>query len=295
MPLNDICRELCIHKQEDCKFFAPVAPVGFEERFLTEPGSRFVHNTPDNYMLFVLAGKMTMTFIQYQNKSFEEGDMFFLPRNIEFHITVINPVYLVLLKYNNVKYPCMEEAIRELTKKKAAGTFSWDKIQIKEELRRCIEELIHYRRNGLSCNHIYVVKSQEIFLIFKHFYTDEERIQVYYPFIGTQPVFAEAVMNNYMKAKTAEELAARLGYGIKTFRRLFKENFGITPYKWMQEQTAIQIKGKLIKKEIPLKQIMLEYKFTTTSHFIIFCKKHFGGTPIEIRNGKVGDESHIII
>ena len=58
----------------------------------------------------------------------------------------------------------------------------------------------------------------------------------------------------------------------------------------MQEQMAHQLKGKLMKKEIPFKQIMFEFRFTTTSHFITFCRKHFGGTPTEIRNGKVADE-----
>lgn len=282
--------ELCTRKQEECMYFTPVSSVGFEDLHLSEPNFQFVHNTNDNYMLFVLSGEIKMTFGQYQNKIFEEGKMFFLPRNMSFIGTVIKPAHVALLKYNSIKFECMEDRIRLLIKKKAEGSYTWDKVNLKPELRQCVEELIHYRKHGLSCNHIYIIKSQEIYLIFKHFYTDDERIQVFYPFIGQDPNFAELVISNYMYAKTAEELAARLGYGIKTFRELFKENFGETPYKWMQEQMAHQLKGKLMKKEIPFKQIMFEFRFTTTSHFITFCRKHFGGTPTEIRNGKVADE-----
>lgn len=276
--------ELCTHKQEDCMFFSPVDPVGFEEIYLPETNSRFAHKTSDNYMLFVLTGKIALTFGQYQNKILDGNEMFFLPRNMDFQGQVIKPTHLALLKYNNVKFPCMEDRIHLLTKKKEKGLYTWDKIQIRDELMHIVEDLIHYKRHGLSCNHIYILKTEEIYLIFKHFYSDAERITIFYPFIGRNPTFAELVMTNYMYAKTAEELAERLGYGIRTFRELFKVNFGETPYKWMQKQMAVQIKSKLMKKEIPLKQIMIEFRFTTTSHFVTFCRKHFGGTPTEIRN-----------
>lgn len=278
--------ELCTHKQQDCKFFSPVFPVGFEDLDFPESNVRFVHNTNDNYMLFVLSGKITMNYCGFRNMPFQEGDLFFLPRNMEFRGIITEPSHLALLKYNNIKFPCLEEGIHLLLKEKESGNFKWAKIRIREELRRVIDELIHYRKHGLACNHIYVVKSQEIYLIFKYFYSSEERIQIFYPFIGQNPIFAEAVVTNYMLVKTAEELASRLGYGIKTFRKLFKLNFGKTPYQWMQQQLALQIKGKLMRKEIPLKQIMFEYRFSTNSHFISFCRKHFGGTPMEVRNGK---------
>ncbi len=278
--------ELCTHKQEDCIYFTPTNPVGFEDLYLSEPDYHFTHKAKDNYMLFVLSGEIRMSFGQYQNKTFENGDMFFLPRNMNFTGTVVKPSHIALLKYS-IKFECMEEGVRLLAKKKAEGSYTWDKVKLKPELRQCVEELIHYKKNGLSCSHIYMVKAQEIYLIFKHFYTENERIQAFEPFIGQNPIFSESVISNYMYAKTAEELAARLGYGIKTFRELFKENFGETPYKWMQEQKAVQLKSRLMKKEISLKQIMLEFGFTTTSHFIIFCRKHFGGTPTEVRNGKV--------
>lgn len=278
--------KLCIHEQVECKFFSPIFPVGFEDIYLSKANIEFTHNTSDNYMLFVMSGKISLSYSEYQNKLFQSGDMFFFPKNMEFRGLVIEPAQLALLKYNNIKFPCMEDGIRRLLRKKKEGHYEWGKIRIKDELKRAVEELIHYRKSGLSCSHIYQIKAQEIYLIFKHFYTDEERIPVFYPFIGQNPIFAEAVMANYTLVKTAEELADRLGYGIKTFRNLFKINFGETPYKWMQQQMAHQIKGKLMKKEIPLKQIMFEHKFTTTSHFTIFCRKHLGGTPMEIRNGE---------
>ena len=286
--------KLCINEQLECKFFSPIFPVGFEDIYLSKINTEFIHHTGDNYMLFVMSGKITLSYCDYQNKIFQSEDMFFFPKNMEFRGRVIEPSHLALLKYNNIKFPCMEDGIRRLLKKKKEGCYKWDKIKIKSELKQAVEELIHFRKSGLSCNHIYLIKAQEIYLIFKHFYTDEERIPVFYPFIGQNPIFAEAVMTNYTLVKTAEELASRLGYGIKTFRELFKINFGETPYKWMQQQIAHQVKGKLMKKEIPLKQIMIEYKFTTTSHFTTFCRKHLGGTPMEIRNGKISDKISLV-
>ena len=287
MTLKNTAPELCTTQQTICPFYTPQWPVGFEDMYLPNVGSCFSHNTADHYILFVLGGKIALSFFQYQDKPVVAGEMLFMPRNMNFHGRVIGPAHLLLLKFNDVRFPCLEERIRRLIKKKAEGHISWDRVLIKAEMSRIIEDLIHYREQGLACSHIYLIKTHEIYLVLKHFYTDEERARFCYPFIGYNPDFTESVIANYTHSRTAEQLAACLGYGIKTFRKQFKINFGVTPYKWMQQQMAIQIRSKLMKKEIPLKQIMAEYGFMTTSHFIIFCRKHFGGTPMEIRNGKV--------
>ena len=82
--------------------------------------------------------------------------------------------------------------------------------------------------------------------MFKHFYTYEEIIQIFYLILGSNPLFNERVLDNYLKVKTVKELAGLLGYGIKTFEKLFRENFDESPYKWMQKRKALQIQQRLM-------------------------------------------------
>ena len=123
-------------------------------------------------------------------------------------------------------------------------------------------------------------------LVFKHFYTQEEIAQIFYMSLGNSPLFVEKILGNYSKVKTSKELAHLLGYSMRQFEKLFKENFDETPYKWMQDRKVKQILQKLMDPDIPLKQIMYDFKFSTSSHFNFYCKKHLGGTPIQVRNGK---------
>ena len=57
----------------------------------------------------------------------------------------------------------------------------------------------------------------------------------------------------------------------------------------MQNRKAKQIQQKLMNPNIPLKQIMNEFKFATSSHFNFYCRQHLGGTPMQIRNSNKDD------
>ena len=97
------------------------------------------------------------------------------------------------------------------------------------------------------------------------------------------------MLDNYLKVKTVKELAGLLGYGIKTFEKLFRENFDESPYKWMQKRKALQIQQRLMNPAISLKQIMYKFKFATSSHFNFYCKQHLGAAPMQIRNSNKDD------
>ncbi|MCS2597991.1 AraC family transcriptional regulator [Bacteroides fragilis] len=156
---------------------------------------------------------------------------------------------------------------------------------MKEEMKSLVYQIKNYVDVGINCHHLYLLKYKEMQLLFKHFYTQEEIAQIFYMSLGNSPLFVEIILGNYSKVKTSKELAHLLGYSMRQFEKLFKENFDETPYKWMQERKVKQILQKLKDPDIPLKQIMYEFKFNTSSHFNFYCKKHLGGTPMQVRNG----------
>lgn len=91
------------------------------------------------------------------------------------------------------------------------------------------------------------------------------------------------VLSVYQEVKSAEELANLCGYGIYTFQRTFKKEFGIPVYQWLIQKQVENIKYRLFQTNLPLIEIMDEFNFSSPQNFTHFCKKYLGDTPKSIR------------
>ncbi len=270
--------------QQVCPYYSPEYKV-IPQYIEMEVGKQIELNSKTaNYFIFVLTGGVTISFNQYIDRPISENEMFFLPKNNKFKWKAIAKTTLILSGYNIVIFPCTSARTEILYKTKATVKFQCRGVSMKQEIKDLVYQMKHYLDAGISCDHMYLLKHKEIYLVLKHFYTYEEITQIFYMSLGSNPLFVELVLDNYLKVKTAKELANLLGYGNKTFEKLFKENFDNTPYQWMQDRKAKQIQQRLMNPSIPLKQIMYEFKFTTSSHFNFYCKQNLGGTPMQIRN-----------
>ncbi|MDR2868431.1 MAG: helix-turn-helix domain-containing protein [Bacteroidales bacterium] len=59
----------------------------------------------------------------------------------------------------------------------------------------------------------------------------------------------------------------------------FNNNFGESPYQWIQKQKAKQIYIDIINKKKSLKEITSDYNFSSYQHFVKFCKEYLGFPP----------------
>lgn len=276
---------------EICPYFSPEFKV-IPQYIIMKKGERLeLTNKTTNYFIFILSGGITISFNQYTNRPISENEMFFLPKNNHFKWKAIAQTTLVLTGYNTTTFPCTSARAGIIYKMKSGLKFNCRGIAMKNEIKIIINQMKHYLESGIHCHHMYILKHKELYLIFKHFYTHEEITQIFYLTLGNNPLFSELVLDNYLKVKTVKELADLLGYGIKTFVKLFKENFDESPYQWIQKRKALQIQQKLMNPHIPLKQIMYEFKFATSSHFNFYCKKHLGATPMQIRSNNKEDNN----
>lgn len=270
-----------------CPYYSPAFKV-IPEYITLQPGECMdLNNRPSSHLLYIVSGSVTIDLNEYSNCRIKKEELFFLPKNTNIKCQASTDdlnTSIVLMGYNALAFPCTSAKNGLLYHIKDQQEFACRGTIAKEEVSIIFTQIIHYIKSGINCHHLFFLKQKELYLVFKHFYTYEEITQLFYLSLGADPLFTDLVLENYLKVKTAQELASLLGYGIKTFEKLFKENFNNTPYQWIQEQKAIKIKQKLINPSIPLKQIMYEFKFATSSHFNFYCKHYFGGTPIQIRN-----------
>lgn len=277
------------NNQQACPYYSPEYKV-MPQYIEMEAGENIELNSKtSNHLIFVLTGGVLIDFNQYVNRPISENEMFFLYKNSHFKWKAVSKTTLILSGYNTATFPCTSAKSRVLHEIKATTKFQCRGIPMNEEIKTIVCQMKKYIDLGISCHHMYLLKQKEMYLIFKHFYTHEEVTQLFYTSLGSDPLFAEQVLENYLKVKTSKELACLMGYSIRTFEKLFRENFDETPYKWMQNRKAKQIQQKLMNPNIPLKQIMNEFKFATSSHFNFYCRQHLGGTPMQIRNSNKDD------
>lgn len=97
------------------------------------------------------------------------------------------------------------------------------------------------------------------------------------------PVFRRKVMDNYTRSYRVKTLAADCGYPEKEFVEKFKEEFGVMPGKWINDQVHQAIVKKLSNPNISLNEIAADLQMSSTQSFSRFCKRNFGMPPSKLR------------
>lgn len=238
---------------------------------------------PENHLIFILSGSVTVSCDEYRDRIFKAGELFFLPKMSDCEGRALENSSMVILAYSNQVTLCDKKSLEELFSYCQAITYDFEPLEIREPLTTYLNLLQSYLNAGMNCAHLHEIKQRELFLIFRGYYTKEENAKLFYPIIGKSIDFRSMVMEHYLSVRTSTELAATCGYSINAFAIKFKDEFGEPPYAWMQKQIARHVKGKLLQSEIPFKSIADEFNFSSLEHLIKFCKAHLGGTPTQIR------------
>ena len=103
------------------------------------------------------------------------------------------------------------------------------------------------------------------------------------------------VMRNYEKVKNVEEFAHIGGYSVTTFRRLFKNMYGVPVYEWILNKKREGILEELTQTNGRIGDISQKYGFDSMSHFAHFCKASFGDTPRSLRKRSAAGEQITIL
>lgn len=139
----------------------------------------------------------------------------------------------------------------------------------------------HYSNYITDCQ-FWNLKHQELIYLLV-LYHQNETVDFFQSLQSEESTFKQLVLSRSITAKNCSELAASCGYHLKTFSKLFKEEFNQTVYQWLQDRKAKQIKELILQSDIPFKTIMFDFDFTSASHLNKFCKKYFGDTPTNLR------------
>lgn len=266
-----------------CHSYTLEPEAGFNFITLREGETITIQNGDQNNLLFLMSGSFEITSEERRNYVVREGHFVFCFRAYTYEIVALSDVEIVKAHFITAGAACDMIPFNSIVGKIKKINYKFTQVAFNEPLDLLLRSVKLYQQNNMKCNHLHRAKIQEMFVIFKFFYTPQIQLRTFYNLFDRNQSFASLVRNNAPRVKTVEELADICGFSIQHFNNMFKQEFNDTPYSWMQKQRIVEIERLLTETNVPLKSIIKMYSFTNHGHFALFCRKYLKKTPLKIR------------
>ncbi|MEG2856820.1 helix-turn-helix domain-containing protein [Bacteroides sp.] len=276
-----------------CKHYASDVRAGFKFMDI-ESGTELTNEENDiNYLVFITKGEIDILYNQSSHHCFYAGEIFLIPYLSSMSAKALSDVSLMVCLFTKPTNLCTKTEFESLSPLCESIHFTFTGLKIKPMLTLFLELLRRYLQDGISCKHLYEMKHQEMFLLFRIYYSKKELANLFHPIIGRTLDFKEKVIDNYLRCSKVQELADCCGYSVNRFAEKFKEEFHSTPFEWMQKQKTTYIKSRLSDTSLPIKEIVDEFQFASQSHLNTYCKKFFEMTAVELREKLTAENKKI--
>ena len=241
-----------------------------------------------NYLLFTIIGEMQIKSNLFKTTILHSNETIFIPCSNILECTAKSNVLLLVHIFTNSPYLsdfCIANNYN-YPKRQSFQTNQFFILSSSPIVKNFVSNILFYikenqRKTLETC--IWYLKHKELIQLFRYSYHYSELHFFFYSLERYELPFREKVIQYYLKAYNAKELASLCGYGLSTFQRLFYKEFGKTVYRWMLEQKASHILYMLQHSDISFKEIIHEYNFSSHAHFCRFCLNYLKNTPTNLR------------
>ncbi|MCL2502597.1 MAG: AraC family transcriptional regulator [Bacteroidales bacterium] len=235
-----------------------------------------------NYLIFVLNGEVVVSCNEFIDRHFAKGDMFLIPKSAATKFTAGADSELMGCTFDTVKNICDKLCLASFWPICKDMEYDFRPIKMVPQFEIFLEQLLCRLHDGVKCEHFHELKHQEMFLLFRWFYTKEQLAELFHPIIGKSLGFKTFVLENYLKVKNIYELAKLSAMSRSRFDITFKKEFDISAGQWLLKQKAKHIKFEMAAPEVNISDIIIKFDFNSAVHFNRFCKQQFGCTPQEM-------------
>lgn len=265
-------------------------PTGCSFRFsYYEKGTeKSSYGLKQHVLLFCKSGHIRITSNLFREEFLCSGEILFVPRGSDYHGVALSDSVLLVHYFNNVVCHvenCLLSFLytHKRIEPQAGKTYFYSKLSACGQLSHIMDGVGGYIKDNKHEPALWGLKHKELIWLFTKYYTPEELRLFFHPMIDEDVPFKSLVLAHYRKAEYTDVLAEMCGYGLHTFRRIFKKEFGISPYKWLIMKRAEHIRHRLSLAYIPFADIIEEFHFSSPQQFTRFCKDNLGDTPVNLR------------
>lgn len=233
-------------------------------------------------LIFVLQGEGIFNCNQYLHQKMQSGSCFLIPKSSDLNGITTTDCKIFELLFDKPLY--MEETKINQTFSRIEKHYGHrlPAISLRLPITRFAEYMRACLKDGYMDERFMMLKTHELFMLMVHYYSLEEIAPVFHPIVGKSIDFRDTILRNYTKADSVEDLANLTGMGRTNFDRKFKSEFGISPGRWLLQQTAKHIYHRMSEPNIKVKDLINEFGFASSTHFTRFCRQQFGAPPTHI-------------
>ena len=247
-----------------------------------------------NCMLFMIKGELLINSEEHPGITLRERQIVLQAIGSKVEILALTDVECLVYWFTELTFLC-EERYKEILEI-AHAPLTYTPLTVIPKLVRLLDDLTEYfKEQPNTCGKYLDIKCQEIIYILTCYYPIQQICTFFYPISTYTESFHYFVMQNYDKVKNVEEFAHLGGYTTTTFRRLFKNMYGVPVYEWILDKKREGILDDLRYTKQRISAISSRYGFDSLSHFAHFCKDSFGDTPRSLRKRAANGENITII
>lgn len=144
------------------------------------------------------------------------------------------------------------------------------------------EHLFVLIEEGAMSSWLTLRKRRELLYYISHRYSIAQCLAFLLPMHELTNSFRSMILNNCERVKSTDEFVALSGMCRTIFYRRFKEEFGMSIYRWLQLRRAHTVRVCAAKPQMSVRQLMEENNFSSPSNFIRFCRMYFECSPNEL-------------
>ncbi len=234
----------------------------------------------DSSLLFVLSGNTRISYDEKIGQEVKKGNFLLLQARSYFRLDVREPVKFILCPFLLENYFPENYVVKLFNPSINENAKVWTTRGRMDEFLSLLSD---YLEDGIESDELYMVLKQELFILLKLYFSNEELSRFFAPIIGKDVVFKDFILKNCLNVETVEELASLANYSTSGFEKKFHRCFNESPYKWMLRYKAKRILQDIQASYKPFKDIAEQYGFSSQSYFYTFCRKHYGNSPREMR------------
>lgn len=260
----------------------------FQFNFYEKGTKRTSYGLEQHVLLFCKSGHLRITSNLFKEEFLCTGEILFIPCGSDYHGEALSDTSLLVHSFNNMACHIENCILSFLFSHKHSvpqdgKPYYYCKLTVCGQLAHLMDGVNGYIADATHEPALWGLKHKELIWLFTKYYTSEELQLFFHPMTDEDVPFKSLVLAHYRKAEFTDALAEMCGYGLHTFRRIFKKEFGISPYKWLNMKRAEHIQHRLSLHYIPFCDIIDEFHFSSSAHFSNFCKQFLGDTPSNIR------------
>lgn len=234
-----------------------------------------------NCILFLVKGEILLNSNEYPGTVLKANHFVLLAIGSKTELLALTDVEYLAYWFTELPVICQEQ-LKEILKR-AQEPINYTPLTANRQVKEVLAQIKGHLEEKEPNEEYLDLKAKELLFILVTHYTVAQISAFFYPISSYTESFHYFVMQNYDKVKNVEEFAHLGGYTTTTFRRLFKNMYGIPVYEWILDRKREGILNDLRTTHQRISVISNRYGFESLSHFAHFCKDSFGDTPRSLR------------